>query len=147
MGLTELLVSYSHVFSQGCIPTGHTSVVKHSISISGTPIHQPLHRLLQALKSTVSEKIHHVLDNKIIWLCSSPWCSPVVMVWKKNSSWCFWIDYCKLNAATCQDAYPLLHIDLTLNSLSGATYFTTLDLASGYWQMEVGETEKQKTAF
>ena len=45
MELTELIVSYSHVFYQGRIPTGHTSVVKYSIPTSGAPICQPLHRL------------------------------------------------------------------------------------------------------
>ena len=145
--LTELLVNYSHVFSQGRIPTGHTSVVKHSIPTSGAPIRQPLRRLPQALKSTVSDETHYMLDNKIIRPSSSPWCSPVVMVRKKDGSWRFCIDYRKLNAVTCRDAYPLPRIDSTLDSLSGATYFTTLDLASGYWQVEVEEADKEKTAF
>ena len=99
--LTQLLVNYSNVLSQGHILTGHTSVVKHSISTSAAPIHQPLHRILQALKSTISDEIHHMLDNNIIWHSSSPWCSPVVMVWKKDGNWHFCIDYCKLTATIC----------------------------------------------
>ena len=145
--LSKLLVSYSHVFSLGRIPTGHTSVVKHTIPTSTAPIRQPLRRIPQALKSTVSDEIHHMLDNNVIRPSSSPWCSPVVMVRKKDGNWRFCIDYRKLNAATCRDAYPLPRIDSTLDSLSGATYFTTLDLAFGYWQVEVEETDKAKTAF
>ena len=57
------------------------------------------------------------------------------------------MDYRKVNSVTHQDAYPLPGIDATLDSLAGATYFTTLDLAFGYWQMEVEEQDKEKAAF
>ena len=52
-----------------------------------------------------------------------------------------------MNAVKCKDAYPLPRIDSTLDSLSGAQFFFTLDLASGYWQAEVAEEDKEKTAF
>ena len=52
-----------------------------------------------------------------------------------------------MNAITEKDAYPLPRIDETLDSVAGAHYFSTLDLASGYWQVEVEESHKQKTAF
>jgi len=66
---------------------------------------------------------------------------------KRDSSWQFCVDYRKLNVATHQDAYPLPRIDETLDSLAGATYFTTLDLAEGYWQVGIEEYDKEKTAF
>ena len=78
---------------------------------------------------------------------SSPWSSPVVLVKKKDGSWRFCVDNRKLNAATHRNAYPLPRIDATLDSLAGCTYFTTLDLASGYWQVEIEEHDKEKTAF
>ena len=82
----------------------------------------------------------------VIRLSNSPWSSPIVMVRKKDGFWRFCIDYHKLNAMTHKDAYPLPRIE-TLESLAGAQYFTTLDLASGYWQVEVEEAHKEKTAF
>ena len=74
---------------------------------------------------------------------SNPWSSPIV----KDGSWHFCIDYRKLNSVAHHDAYPFPKIDSILDSLTGSTYFTTLDLASGYWQVEVEEQDKEKTAF
>ena len=145
--LTQLLTNFLHVFAEYPIPTGQTSVVEHSIPITSPPIRQPLRRIPQALKSVVSTEVHRMLDNDVIRPSSSPWSSPVIMVRKKDGSWRFCIDYRKLNAVTCRDAYPLPRIDSTLDSLAGATYFTTLDLASGYWQVAVEEQDKAKTAF
>ncbi|XP_003370753.1 retrovirus-related Pol polyprotein from transposon 412 [Trichinella spiralis] len=57
------------------------------------------------------------------------------------------MDYRKLNHHTKNDAQPLPKIEETLETLSGATWFSTLDLASGYWQVEVADEDKEKTAF
>ena len=145
--LAKLLTDFSHVFAENPIPTGHTSIVKHSIHTTGPPIRQPLRRIPQALKSVVGTEVQRMLDHNVIRPSSSPWSSPVIMVRKKDGTWRFCIDYRKLNAVTCRDAYPLPRIDSTLDSLAGATYFTTLDLASGYWQVAVEEQDKEKTAF
>lgn len=69
------------------------------------------------------------------------------MVRKKDNSWRFCVDYRKLNNVTHRDAYPLPRIDTTLDALSGSSLFSTLDLASGYWQVEVADSDKEKTAF
>lgn len=76
-----------------------------------------------------------------------PWASPIVLVKKKDGSFHFCIDYRKLNAVTRKDAYPLPRIDDTLDTLSGAQWFTTLDLISGYWQVEVDPADREKMTF
>ena len=145
--LTQLLNKFHHMFAENPIPRGQTSVIQHSIPTTGPPIRQPLRRIPKALKTVVSSEVDCMLDNNVIHPSSSPWSSPVIMVRKKDGSWRFCIDYCKLNAVTSRDAYPLPRIDATLDSLAGATYFTTLDLASVYWQVAVEEQDKEKTAF
>eukprot|EP00731_Ephydatia_muelleri_P037182 Em0411g3a len=134
--LRNLLRKFDDLFVSENGALGRTKVVKHRINTSGSPIRQPLHRQPESLKGDMNEKVRKMLSRGVIRPSSSPWSSPVVMVRKKNGSWRFCIDYRKLNAVTHQDAYPLPRIDATLESLAGSTLFTTLDLASGYWQLQ-----------
>ena len=122
-------------------------MVKHGINTSGNPIRQPIRRQAESLKSAVNTEVEKMLSNGVIRQSNSSLSSPVVMVKKKNGSRRFCIDYRKLNTTTHQDAYPLPRIDATLESLAVSTLFTTLDLASGYWQVEIEERDKKKTAF
>ena len=71
----------------------------------------------------------------------------MVIVGKKGGEKRFCVDYRKLNAVTKVDAYPLPRIDDLLDSLGGATWFSTIDLASGFWQISMHEEDIEKTAF
>ena len=77
----------------------------------------------------------------------SPWASAVVLVRKKDGELRFCIDLRKLNNGTIKDGYALPRIDDTLDCLHGARWFSTLDLKSGYWQVELEEEAKPLTAF
>jgi hypothetical protein len=57
------------------------------------------------------------------------------------------VDYRHLNAVTKPDTYPLPRIDDLLDQLGRCKYFSTLDLASGYWQIKVATDSREKTAF
>ena len=65
---------------------------------------------------------------------NSPWASPIVLVRKKDGTHRFCVDYRGLNEVTLADTFPLPRIT---DQLAGTKYFSTLDLASGYWQIEV----------
>ena len=87
-----------------------------------------------------------MLQRGIISLSSSPWASPLVLVQKKDGSMRYCVDYRQLNSVTRKDAYPIPRIDETLDTLAGSCIFTTLDLLSGYWQVEVQPEDREKTA-
>lgn len=64
-----------------------------------------------------------------------------------RTSTCFCVDFRRVNTITCKDAYPIPRVDDSLESLAQAKYFNTLDLVSGYWQVEVTREDQGKTAF
>ncbi|KAL5015614.1 hypothetical protein ScPMuIL_007302, partial [Solemya velum] len=66
---------------------------------------------------------------------------------KKDGSLRFCIDYRTLNSHTRKDAYSLPRFDDVVDSLSGSKYFSKLDLRSGYWQVEMEESNRPYTAF
>jgi hypothetical protein len=76
-----------------------------------------------------------------------PWSSPVVLVRKKNGELRFCGDYFKLNNVTNKDCFPPTRIDDTLDTPAGAKWFSTIDLKSGHWQVDVHPDDKEKTAF
>ena len=88
-----------------------------------------------------------MLDIRAIRHSNSPWASPVVLVRKKDGSLRFCIDLRKLNTRTVKDAYSIPRIEDALDSLNGACIFTSLNLNSGYWQVELDEESIPLTAF
>jgi hypothetical protein len=91
--------------------------------------------------------VKEMLEAGIISKSRSPWASPVVLAPKANGKLRFCVDLRKVNEVTAKEIYPLPRIDDTLESLEGAKYFTAFDLASGYWQIPMDPTTKEKTAF
>ena len=78
---------------------------------------------------------------------NSPWASPVVLVHKKDGSLHFCIDLLKENARTIKDVYSLPRIEESLDCWNGARIFSSLDLKSGYWQVELDDDSIPRTAF
>ena len=144
----HLLLKYDDVFSKGDHDLGRTKLVKHTIETgTATPIRQPLRRLPLGQREEVERQVKDLLKKDAIQPSSSPWSSPVVLVSKKDGSKRLCIDYRRLNAVSKKDAFPLPRIDDTLDSLSDARWFCTLDLAAGYWQVEMDSDARQKSAF
>ncbi|CAK1597154.1 unnamed protein product [Parnassius mnemosyne] len=92
-------------------------------------------------------KINELLEAGIIRKSTSEYASPVVLVKKKGGDYRLCVDYRALNANTIKDRYPLPHIEDQVTRLSGKSYFTTLDLAQGYYQVPIDDESIRKTAF
>ena len=129
-------------------PPGRCSVIGHVID-SGTskPISQTPRRIPVHYQQEVNKAIKEMLDQRIIRPSSSPWASPIVVAKKKGGSVRICVDYRKLNAITVKDGFPLPRIDVTLDALGGSKFVSTLDLKSGYWQVEINAASREKTAF
>ncbi|KAL5509623.1 hypothetical protein EMCRGX_G005023 [Ephydatia muelleri] len=146
--LFALLQQYADVLACPGQKLGQTSKVQHAIHTSSSlPIRQHPRRTPPAQRTVVKELIKEMMDNDIIQPSKSGWASPIVLAKKKDGSVRFCVDYRKLNEVTRKDAYPLPRIDDTLEMLSESQLFSTLDLASGYWQVELEEEDRAKTAF
>ena len=98
-------------------------------------------------KKAIDRKVSAMLKAGVIRESNSPWSSPIQLVPKKDSSTRFCIDYKVLNSKVIFDAFPLPLIADLVNSLHGATIFSTLDLKCGYWKLPLSEESKACTAF
>ena len=146
--LADLLVEYQDIFLAKDGELGCTSLVEHKIDTrDAKPIKQPPRRVPLAQKSVVEEELNKMLKQGIIETSDSAWSSPVVLVKKKDGGVRFCVDYRRLNTVTKKDAYPLPRIGDCLDSLAGSKWFSTLDLASGYWQVPLDKRDKDKAAF
>ena len=85
----------------------------------------------------VRNHLKEMLESGTIRPSQSAWCNAMVLVWKKDGSLCFCIDFCHLNAHTKRDSSPLPRIQVVLESLVGADYFSCLDLKSRFWQIKM----------
>jgi hypothetical protein len=146
--IAELIHAINKLFANTMSELGLAYAVKHKIDTgTSNPISLPLRRTPNKLKLVVRSHIEDMEKHKIIRESTSPYAAPVVMVKKKGGEMRFYVDYRKLNQVTVKDRFPLPRIDETIESLYGAKFFTTLDLFSGYWQIEIKESDKHKTAF
>ena len=146
--LDFLLKWEPRVFSGAENGIGCTSAVKHRINLTdNTPFKQRYRRILSSQYEEVRQHLRELVAGGVIRESHSPWSSPVVLVRKKDESLRFCIDYRKLNARTVKDAYSLSRIEEALEAMGGCSWFSTLDLKSGYYQVEIEEKDREKTAF
>ncbi|KAJ9544597.1 hypothetical protein OSB04_024304 [Centaurea solstitialis] len=130
---------------------GCVSVLKVEFHIDLVPGAGPkaksTYRLAPSEMQELSNQLQELLDKGFIRPSSSPWGDPVLFVKKKDGSFRMCIDYRELNKITIKNRYPLPRIDDLFDQLQGATYFSKIDLRSGYHQMRVREEDIAKTAF
>ena len=127
---------------------GRTSLAEHTINTGDSrPVKVPPRRISIHKRQEAEDAVEKLKQQGLIEPSKSPWSSALVFVLKKDGSLRCCVDYRLLNAATIKDTYPLPRIDATLDALSGSTWFSTLDLKSGYHQITLAESDRPKTAF
>ncbi|GFV28676.1 retrovirus-related Pol polyprotein from transposon 297 [Trichonephila clavipes] len=143
--LDSLLRNHHSIFEVG---GEATPFIEHSINTENNPpISVPPYRMNPARKELLKKELDSLLQQGIIEECESPYASPVVLIPKPNDSMRLCIDYRKLNAQTVPDSYPLPRMDDLLNEAKATPYISTIDLRSGYHQVQVAAEDQDKTAF
>ena len=146
--LYQLLLAYSDIFGTQQSDFGRTDCIRHKIDTgNAAPIRQRTRRLAPHQHQEAKKLVEEMLRKDVIQPSSSPWAAPIVLVRKKDGSRRFCVDYRKINAITRKDAYPIPWVDDALDTLSGSQWFTTLDMISGYWQVQMDPGDQEKTAF
>lgn len=151
--ITQLCTKYSSLFHKNSENLTFSNVIKHTIpTTDNNPVYTKTYRYPHIHKEEVQRQIQELLKNKIIRPSHSPWSSPLWIVPKKldasgKQKWRIVIDYRKLNEKTIGDRYPLPNITDILDKLGKCHHFSTLDLASGFHQIEIDEKSIPKTAF
>ena len=146
--LSTLIGEFSDIFMPPSGTLGCTNLAEHYIDTGDTkPFKMPCHRIPMFKGPIIEQEIKKMLEQDVIEPSASPWSSPICLVSKKSGDWRFCVDLRALNSVTKLDTYPLPRIDETFDRLAGARYFSTLDMASGYWQLSLREEDRPKTSF
>ena len=144
----EVLIDYEDVFSKDDFDIGCFKDIKCRIDTGDAiPVKENMRRTPIHFESEEEAHLQKMLKAGVIQPSSSAWASCPVLIRKKDGRvrWC--IDYRKLNKVTRKDSFPLPRIEQCIDTLAGNWWFSTLDMTSGYWQIEVDERDRDKTAF
>jgi hypothetical protein len=98
-------------------------------------------------KKDFESLIKDLEERKIIESSKSNWLNPVVLTRKKNGELRFCVDFRRLNKLVKLDEFQIPKIDELIATLRGKSYFTTIDLKDGFFQVPIKEADKIKTAF
>lgn len=146
--MQELLEQFTSVFEA---PTGlpPRRACDHRIPLmeGARPVNIRPYRYSPELKTEIEKQIAEMLQAGLIEPSTSPFASPIIMVRKKDGQWRLCVDYRHLNLLTLKTKFPLPVIDELLDELTGASWFTELDLRAGYHQIRLAPGEEYKTAF
>lgn len=146
--MTRKLNNFSDIFAQHDLDFGHATKIQHHIKLKDeTPYKQRSRPIHPRDYEAVKKHLQTLLDAGIIRESESPFSSPIVVVRKKNGDVRLCVDYRKLNLQTIKDAYALPILEESFSTLAGSKWFSVMDLKAGYYQIEMNESDKPKTAF
>lgn len=143
--IMQKLNAYRDGFAHHDLDFGHATKVKHRIKLNDdTPFKQKSRSIHPHDFEAVKKHLQTLLAAGIIRKSESPFSSPIVVVRKKNGDVRLCIDYRKLNSRTVKDAYALPNLEEAFSALTGSQWFSVMDLKSGYYQIEMEETNQRQ---
>jgi transposase InsO family protein len=146
--LMSLITEFNSIFMADKWDIGKTILTKHKIDTHGEPVLVKPYRQPKHFEEKLDEVIKNFEENDIIEKCNSPWNFPLVCVWKKDKQEIrVCVDFRQLNKITVRPAFPMPNVEDMLNILNGAKCFSTIDLGNAYYQVELEDESKIKTAF
>ena len=146
--LTSLLEEYDSQFAQDETSIGMTMLTSMSIDTGTTdPVSQKPYPIAMKHYDWVKTEIEKLLAAKVIRSSHSSWSAPIIVVPKGDGGKCLVIDYRALNKVTRKFTWPMPKVEDIFSKLNGATYFTTLDLCTGYHHIPLDKSSIPKTAF
>ena len=147
--LEQFLIKHQDIFSKSSSDIGHTTRIQHHIDVENAkPVKKVPYRIPLAKRRVAEQEIQQMAEDGIIEKCpQSAWNAPVVMVTKPDQSIRFCCDFRGLNEVTVKDCQSLPRIDDSLDALSGSKWWSCLDMKSGYWQIDIAEEDRHRTAF
>lgn len=138
------------IFATSLAELGKTAVHPHKIITNdASPQRQQFYRTSPIVRKEIKRQLDELLQHGLIEPSNSEWAAPVVMVKKKSGEYRFAIDYRKLNKVTQPIHFPLPRLEDIFDTVgeARASYFSTLDMFSGYWQIPLCPTTKHKSSF
>eukprot|EP00061_Rhincodon_typus_P009170 g32446.t1 len=127
---------------------GRTSALMYEVEVgNAVPKKHHTYRLNPLEATLVQKEVEAMLQEDIIELHQSEWTSPIMLVPKPDGTRWFYMDYWKDNAISKSDSYPIPRLEVCVENVGQATYFTKLDLVRGYWQVPLSQRTKKVSAF
>ena len=136
------------IFAKSEFDIGKCNLMKAKIeTTTQDPIRKKPYRTPFAYRDEVKRQINEMLSHGLVTPSQSDYASPILCVKKKSGETRMCVDFRSLNQITKKYSFPMPNVDDIFTSLSNARYFSNLDFIKGYYQIELSEKSKPKTAF
>ncbi|NCU37062.1 hypothetical protein EOM75_13760, partial [Candidatus Falkowbacteria bacterium] len=147
--LEAKLQEYADVFQEPPAGLPPDRGVGHTIPLvpGATPVYRPLYRLSPKEEAECRRQVTDLLAKGYIEPSSSPFGASVLFITKKDGSMRLCVDYRAVNKLTVKNRWPVPQVQDLLDKMQGCSVFSSLDLASGYWQIRISPEDVPKTAF
>jgi len=147
--LRALVDEFSDIIGEGITELGRTSIVQHVVeTFPGVqPIKSRPYAIPVGIRTEVKGQIDQMVEAGLIAPSAGNWTSPVVLVKKKDGKWRFCVDYRRLNSVSVKQSMATSSVENAVEIMHGKKFFSSIDLCSGFFQVALHETSREKSGF